>query len=320
MAHHFLLSSKAFADYTSCLGPNIGKDRIIAQCVRYIAPLCGNTVETSLAEKCHIFLKYTRDVFTENANGIASMKQSLNQTTNRIPSSFVQILVDKLLQKLKDSEEFFDPRLLYKLKWFISHKLCIEDIRESNQMCLSMAITKCHQSTIHVLQINRMKMEEVDLLLKKNPDLHVVYYVRDPRAIAVSRSNTKHMVKDITDIRPITEAYHLCHKMATDLEQFYLLQSKYPGAFQLVNYENLVRDPVGTANLMYSLFGKESSPGWVAFAQRTMHVFGNDPENYVLKDAAANLVRWRKDVAYDELNAMNNYCGPLLQALGYDIN
>ena len=317
MAHHFLGLSSSFDSYTTCLGSNIQKDEVLAECVRYIAPICGNTVETSLTATCNPILKYTKELFAEQSSAITDMKKECN-ITDVVHCKRFQGIVDQLQKRLLSSGESFDPRILYKLKWFILHHLCLDRVKENNQNCLHIAIKKCKQSHIQVLQINRMKMEEVEPLLMRNPDLFVIYYIRDPRATAVSRVNTKHMMRDITDNRPLNEAYYLCHKMAADLRQFNILQSKYPGSLQMIKYEDLVKQPYVTASRIYSRFGKKPSPRWSTFAQKTMHNSGAQGE-YVLKDAVANLQRWRNEIPHDQLTEVNQYCGPLLDALDYEM-
>ena len=320
MGHHFLLESSFFRDYTKCLIPHIGKGGDLTECVRYIAPICGNTVETSTAEKCHIMVKLTRELFGEDSTASERIKEAFRRRDQLILQPLLQLFQSRLRNKMTASRRWFDPRLYNKLSWFIYHRLCLESVHKNNARCIGDLVKRCESSDLRVLEVNRMLMEDTEPLVRRNPDIYVFYYVRDPRAIAVSRCNTEHMVIDITDIDPLKEAHYICHKMATDLSQFRVLQARYPGVYNLVKYEDLVLDPEGTAARIYNTIGRPAPDRWRTFAKRAMQMHFSATRGINRSNSPTDVLNaWRIQLSRDVLDKMNLYCEPVLKALNYYI-
>ena len=55
----------------------------------------------------------------------------------------------------------------------------------------------------------------------------------------------------------VQEAAILCHKMRLDLKDFHQLQKRYPGAVQMIQYEDYVDNVNRTLNSMYDHIDEE---------------------------------------------------------------
>jgi len=90
------------------------------------------------------------------------------------------------------------------------------------------------------VEVIRAAMSDIEALVQRTPDLHLIYYVRDPRAIVYSRAVTTRNTfqQASTDSfaersnprsSMIAEARILCMRMENDLKAKEYLERKYPG-------------------------------------------------------------------------------------------
>lgn len=93
----------------------------------------------------------------------------------------------------------------------------------------------------------RHRIEDPEPLIVANPDLFGVHYVRDPRAIAASRTRTNYLKWDKMDKRPAKEAELLCARMREDLKRRADLEKRYRGVFLQIRCEDLISRPVDVA-------------------------------------------------------------------------
>ena len=119
--------------------------------------------------------------------------------------------------------------------------------------------------SLQVVKVVRMKMEDLEPIIQQNPDLHVVHYTRDPRAIASSRVSAGLQWKGSTTA--VKEADFLCQRIREDLRQRHRLEGKYPGVFTQVKYENLAMYPNATAQQIYSILHGTPSKKWDKICQ-----------------------------------------------------
>ena len=119
----------------------------------------------------------------------------------------------------------------------------------------------CLQSRIRLATVLRLKMDSVGEIVRRNPDIHVVFYLRDPRAIAKS-------VQQYPDIAMFgdkdtyrSELQYICVKMRRDLALYHTLSVQYPGAFVRLKHEHLVTDPASFSKIMYNFLGLSSGSG-----------------------------------------------------------
>jgi hypothetical protein len=115
-----------------------------------------------------------------------------------------------------------------------NHELCMQKLHSCSQCCVqkSKLAESCQRSRIRAAKILRVKMPAMDAVLQAIPDLHVIHYFRDPRAVFRSRDEGKS--RDCQGSREqdcLALVKTLCREMAEDIELSAPLRSKYPGAF-----------------------------------------------------------------------------------------
>ena len=162
-------------------------------------------------------------------------------------------------------------------------------------------------------------MTSVERMLKRDPDLHVVYYVRDPRATVTSRVKISHTYRD-TKNNVVLEAKYHCVKMLADLRVYFRLMEEYPGAILLVKYEDVTLNPFDEIKRIYDFYGMcvhHSVYTWMIKNQESTTNGGVFSTSRV--NATSSIDQWRRAVTPRAQELMTHYCQDVLQALNYNL-
>ena len=137
-------------------------------------------------------------------------------------------------------------------------KRCRMDNERWGKSCLVTATDRCHQTSMVVAKVVRTSIAALERTLQRVPDVNVVYYARDPRAMALSRHVADLAFYAKYDARHSTvgEARLLCVQMWDDLVSVKHLERKYPGAFIRIRYEDFITDPLATAARLFAHIGR----------------------------------------------------------------
>ena len=138
-------------------------------------------------------------------------------------------------------------------------------MRHDIAKCLDVVKRGCQKYTLRVVQLTRIKMEDLDALIKVNPDWYVVYYTRDKINHLFDKQNRS----------IVRKAEYICEKMREDIRQRTILQNKYPGAFTHLIYERPAADPEGFAKRIYGTFNQTDPKQWNHFIAMHMNGRGN---------------------------------------------
>ncbi len=288
MLDNFMTLTSAMAKYRSCMPP------LAPQCTK-VHP-CGQTVDETSERHC----SEIRDIAATLMEQQQQQRQQENAT--RVSTESVLPVLEKRLQEHGIN---ITTAVSKSLKTIVNRLKCFNEFEKPLRKCLPLASQECSKRKLRVLEVNRMKMEDMELLLHEIPDLYVLYYTRDPRGIALSRSQIWWHARVVDkDRRPVTEARYLCPRMERDVEEFPRLLEKYPGVFYHIRYENFVRDPVKTAASIYGLFNMTSPVKWT---EANMKVHGRSSNKWLLK------------IPHLQLKDMDDICRVVLQKLGYDL-
>jgi len=221
---------------------------------------------------------------------------------------------------------------------FFDHFRCIDELEaDVGPSCISPADSMCPSARLIAAEVVRAAMVDLDSLIAKVPDIHVIHYVRDPRAIAVSRAiNTRltfaaESTDAADDKRPlvstedpvVAESRVLCDRMLADIRARKRFEVQYPGAISVVRYEDLIANPNETVS---TVFQRVVSPGddvsldavnrWlqsVMYAKVDMDAFSIQRNN-----ARVTASRWTTHINYRQARAMNRICRRVLIELGYE--
>ena len=215
---------------------------------------------------------------------------------------------------------------------FYEYTACLETIRHRFiKNCEQRSVKRCKDSKIQVAKEIRLSMEFVEEIMDKIPDLHFIYYVRDPRAIVSSRISLNKL--DAKSFRVIgglisfhtfeEEADVLCERIRYDLKILKHLKKKYPTRILELKFEKLASQPIETATNVYNFISEqipEDVLQWIKGAtsggdnkrHNFYYKFGTNRDNSTLMINA-----WRIQLIPKEIQIINEYCDDVISELNY---
>jgi hypothetical protein len=146
-------------------------------------------------------------------------------------------------------------------------------------------------------KILRVKMPVMDAVLQAIPDLHVIHYFRDPRAVFLSRDEGKtRNCQGSGEKFCFAFVETLCREMAEDIKLSAPLKSKYPKSFMTLRYEDLVHNPSKALQEVYDFMGERLEEKLVKWINSTiMNAISNDGAHGIKrKDGVSHADKWRK--------------------------
>ena len=205
---------------------------------------------------------------------------------------------------------------------FVEHEICMREVERNLLECKTEHFNNewCTSKQVQFAKVLRANMETMESLLQAMPDLHIVHYLRDPRAISTSVANVYPISWNSshrTDVVP--ESIVLCDKMAKDIVVRKKLEKKYPGAFITASYEELVKEPTNFANKIYQFLGLEVPKQWFDHTLNAMFHSGANETNFghVRQNASVTVKKWYKTISYYNMVSTTAVCKILLEELGY---
>ena len=202
---------------------------------------------------------------------------------------------------------------------FLEYVKCREDFAvKVIPTCLEDLKTRCISKRFVVLKALRLNIETVKHLLERDPDLYVLYLVRDPRSTVSSRVNIWYTYTD-TYNNPVLEAKYLCQRMLHDLRIFFQLRKQFPNALKMIRYEDLVRNRFFTVGEVYSFLNSTMHHSLTKWLQMN---YLKQPENdYIFgtsrKDSLDSLSKWKTKIPISHHKRMNKQCKDVLNYLDY---
>ena len=171
--------------------------------------------------------------------------------------------------------------------------------------CIQNIESACRCQRLVATKVIRMTMQSVEAAIRKIPDIYIIYYVRDPRGIYVSR-----------DGFPFDT---LCQQMERNHEIYLELNEKYPGVFHLMRYEDLSMNTERVVDDMFRFLNESVPPETRAQIREQTH------QNAVTKDKLAfyrenstqTATAWRNKLSKAENKTAIIKCGRLLNLLNY---
>lgn len=231
-------------------------------------------------------------------------------------------------------------------KMFFEHFRCIEDMQEASfEMCIQPAEAACrHRATLIALKVLRVAMADVEPLLLRVPDLHIIHYVRDPRAVVVSRldagfgllqaaqtnlsqTGSSSSSSNVAEFGPdeetvvVAESRYLCDRMLSDVRARHRLSARYPGAISVVRYEDLISNPVKVTCELFRRIGTIGpDEKYIKWLHEKLYG-GTEGTRFETNRANASVTasRWRQRVSDWQFQQMNRHCRQVLLELGYEL-
>ena len=260
----------------------------------------------------------------KNMKGYGAAGRSVDFCTSPIENICEPTNDDKILDLcyafLHDPKKV--PDLTYREKAhfttaaFKIRKDCIDRLTTIGSECLKSLQFSCRPTIARVLKMIRLSMAMVEELLKENPSLKIIHYVRDPRGIINSRNRTKLLLYP-NDLHK--EAELLCVQMLENAKLFEKLKRRYPDALMQLKYEDLVMDTSKVTEQVLSFGNLKNTWDVKQWLKRSTHshrdtgAFGTKRVN-----PKATAYKWKHQLPLDVISYIDEKCEAAYDIFGYD--
>jgi hypothetical protein len=261
-------------------------------------------------------------------------KTCLHHTNSSEPKSAKSTGADVCKMKLlHDCPRYFTPKLnkcyeylhlnsshSEKIAAFQEHATCMKRTTARVEACRDKLTSQCQGSKFTSMKVIRLSMEVIASLLEKDPQVKVIYLMRDPRGIVSSRHQT-HLLAHHSKRSMVTEAQLLCHRMQSDLALLATLKGAYPQNILEVRYEDMAKSPLPFGEQVSQFaFNEPLAENIRKFLHQHTHA---EKKNYdfgtMRTNATETADRWRQLINGTELHDMTTWCKKVLTHMGYEL-
>jgi len=202
---------------------------------------------------------------------------------------------------------------------FSNHRSCFQfHRRRVDEHCTPILRKIISDRRLRATKVVRATMDSMAPLLLALPALRVIHLVRDPRAVAMSRSffgesargaytlnSRKSSVSEV-----VAEASQYCHHAIADIRTRLTLQRQFPGRILSVRYEDAVADPEQVFRDVYGLID-EPLPITTLTEMKKMAVKGQTDKLST---------KWQRIITYADAVTIVRLCAEYFRLLGISAN
>ena len=312
-AHNYYGYSTAFRRSSDCMTRKHAK-RIISNCISSVGSICGNTdlirrdMLVAAVNKCPEIIRALKSTLPNELTTKDYLYLNANYSILNITR------ISNLVQGFSKEDK-------QRLNAFVDCHMCKAKARFILANCMDTIESTCKRARLIALKVIRSRMKDLEMLIQRIPDIHVLYYTRDPRAMVVSRLSLPFPLVFSSDERSVTaESKILCHRMWEDIKAKKLLERKYPGSITTIRYEDFVQDFSGTIEFVFSqMKHNQSQRLWRWILRKRTADADDKPFSTFRGNSCENISKWKTKVSVSQEMEMNRHCHKVLLELGYDL-
>ena len=258
-------------------------------------------------------------LFYEQMNELKPYSKCIKSAIYEINDTRLQLICQQILQNecpvrfgldySKSSECRYNihEKDTPKPKNFTVYDECKHNLTRTIERCVKDVQAKCTEKNIVATKTVRLTMETAENLLRVIPDLKIVHYIRDPRAVALSRQ-MDNSFRGIYALKkhPITRSAKLyCQDLIRDLTVTKRLKQSHPESIMEVYFEELATFPELVANKIYSFIHRDlpiSVKDWLR------HNTQSKTRNWTSRNSAKVVTQWTTIMSNNTIRLINKYC------------
>ncbi|KAK6183092.1 hypothetical protein SNE40_010638 [Patella caerulea] len=197
---------------------------------------------------------------------------------------------------------------------------CSDKIKEYNRTLISNCVEKyiklCEKKKVILVKTIRYPSEILYNQMKNDPNLYVVYLMRDPRGIISSQmSNFKNFAwKNIN-----RASKEICSLMENDIQVMEDLHNLYPDRVKLLRYESIAFDPLGGTTDIYKFLELNLTKNVTNFVKN--HTQSNATSCSVgctvRKNSKSVPYKWRVHAHFKYMQNIDRSCGNVYAKMCY---
>lgn len=198
------------------------------------------------------------------------------------------------------------------------YRLCRTSVTDLN-VCydLDFLTATCEIFPWTLMKLVRLKLSLMKPFLEDpeiSKHLHVIYLVRDPRAVINSRRSTVGWCKESSH-----DCYSpavLCDDMASDLQTAREFQKLYPNKMHILRYEDMANDPYNQTQKLLEAIGLDYNKKMKTFLNSHTTVEHDKPWT-TSRDSKKRLLYWTKSLPWEDVKEVQQSCSSTMLDHGY---
>jgi hypothetical protein len=211
----------------------------------------------------------------------------------------------------------FVPKCEDHSKEYREYAMCMVNYRKAITDCIPILEDICRKSNIVGIKAIRLRADLVQRMLVEDPDLKLVFLMRDPRGIVTSRRQTA-LLSEMSKKNITKEAFLLCQRMSYDISIIYNIEKQFPERILKMKFEDLVLDPEESANSFYRFIDREIPKEVTSYLAKSMtsSVQGGAFSTF-RKNGTDSVFKWLRQLQTEEIRSINKVCLDVLEQYGY---
>lgn len=174
----------------------------------------------------------------------------------------------------------------------------------------------CQMFHITVMKFVRISVNLISTYLDRpsSRELHVIYLVRDPRAIMNSRwgNENKGWCSKSSDCNSVEV---LCRDMEEDLSVILKLTTHYSDKVHIVRYEDIALDPGAATQKMLQSLGIDYHEDIRSYIDT--HTRKNVDNTKSYRQSETRVAGWVSEMQWDEVDSVQRACSDIMKKFGY---
>ena len=222
-------------------------------------------------------------------------------------------------------EDFIKHRMsnldIARLKAFLEREACSRKARLGYQRCQDFMKQTCDNISVRTVKAIRLQLKTVMKYMEHNPDVKVIYFIRDPRGIIHSRIKIRYLAK-LSANSPGFETRLLCKKMRNDLVNYEFIKQSMSDQILFMKYEDLAEDPFANLERIYSFLGFKVNKAVEDWLIDSTHAKKDDKTLLGTQraDSKSTASMWKHELTVNQTKYISSVCRDVLEKAGYPLH
>ena len=182
---------------------------------------------------------------------------------------------------------------------------------------INKALNKCAQKNVTAMKTIRMSMSMVDGILYKDPEIKMVYLIRDPRGIVSSRI-AANLESNLAHNSWERELALICKKIHDDLVSLNRIDRKYSQTLMTLRYEDFANDPVGIGQKLYKHINAPFPEEFQFWIQKNANLKQDGGRfSTARKNSSSDVYKWKENLTNSQTELSKSLCNNVLKHFNY---